>query len=79
VKDQQNNWVEEIEDIAGVVTNYFLIIFEAGDCSRMDECLSVVPQKVTTDMQETLSREFNAEEIKATLFQMAPTKALGPC
>ena len=77
-KDQQNNWVEEIEDIAGVVTNYFETIFEVGDCSRMDECLSAVPQKVTIDMQETLSREFSADEIKATLFQMGPTKAPGP-
>ena len=75
VKDQQNNWVEEIEDIAGVVTNYFETIFEASDCSRMDECLSAVPQKVTTDMQETLSREFSADEIKVALFQMGPTKA----
>ena len=50
VRDQQNNWVKEIEDITGVATNYFESIFEASDCSRMDECLSAVPQKVTTDM-----------------------------
>ena len=42
VKHQQNNWAEEIEDIAGVVTNYFETIFDAGDCSRMDERLSEV-------------------------------------
>ena len=78
VKDQQDNWVEDIEDIAGVVTNYFETIFEAGDYSRMEECLSAIPQKVTMDMQEILSREFSADEIKATLFQMGPTKAPGP-
>ena len=37
-----------------------------------------MPCKVTADMVETLSREFSAEEIKAALFQMGPTKALGP-
>ena len=42
MKHQQNNWAEEIEDIAGVVTNYFETIFDAGDCSRMDERLSEV-------------------------------------
>ena len=78
VRDQQNNWVEEIEDIAGVVTNYFETIIEAGDCRRMEECLSAITQKVTMEMQEILSREFSAYEIKAALFQMGPTKSPGP-
>ena len=29
-------------------------------------------------MQQTLTNEFNAEEIKSALFQMGPTRALGP-
>ena len=44
----------------------------------MEECLSAVSQKVSMDMQEILSREFSADEIKAALFQMEPTKAFGP-
>ena len=44
----------------------------------MDECLKVVPCKVTFDMQNILSSEFNAEEIKLALFQMGPTKAPRP-
>lgn len=43
----------------------------------MEECLSAVTQKVTTDMQEFLSSEFTTEEIKAILFQMGPTKTPG--
>ena len=34
--------------------------------------------KVTDDMQEFLSSEFTAEEVKVALFQMGPTKAPGP-
>ena len=78
VKDQHNNWVEEIEDIAGVATKYFENIFKSGACDRMDECLDVVQHKMTVDMQEILSKEYSADEIKAALFQMGPTKALGP-
>ena len=37
----------------------------------MDECLDVVPCKVTLD-------EFNADEIRVALFQIGPTKALRP-
>ena len=43
----------------------------------MDECLDAVPCKVTPDMQNILSSEFNADEIKVALFQMGPAKAPG--
>ena len=44
----------------------------------MEECLNAVQSKVTDDMQEFLSSEFTAEEVKVVLFQMGPTKAPGP-
>ena len=44
----------------------------------MEECLNLVSSKVTVDMQEVLSSEFTAEEVKVSLFQMGPTKTLGP-
>ena len=64
--------------MAGVAVQYFNNIFSSGPCTRIEECLEAVPQKVTLDMQQTLTNDFNAEEIKAALFQMGPTKALGP-
>ena len=78
VKDQHNNWVEEIEDIPGVATKYFENIFKSGACERLDECLEAVQHKVNVKMQEILSREYSVDEIKAVLFQMGPTKAPGP-
>ena len=44
----------------------------------MEECLNAVQSKMTDDMQEFLSSEFTAEEVKVALFQMGPTKAPGP-
>ena len=44
----------------------------------MDECLDAVPCKVTPNMQNILSTEFSANEIREALFQMEPTNALGP-
>ena len=44
----------------------------------MEECLNAASNKVTDDMQEVLSCEFTIEEVKVALFQMGPTKTLGP-
>lgn len=63
-----------MEDIAKVASDYF-DLFSAGPCDQMDECLDAVSCKVTHVMQNTLSSEFNAEEIRIALFQMGSTKA----
>ena len=70
--------MEEKEDIAEVATNYFNSLFNASTCSQMDECLNMVMSKVTPNMQQMLSSEFTADEIKSVVFQMGPTKAPGP-
>ena len=61
-----------------MATNYFENIFKVGECDRLEECQVVVHPKVSTDMWAILSSEYSPEEIKAALFQMEPTKALGP-
>ena len=70
--------MEEVEDIARVAVDYFDNLFSAGSCHQMEECLSTVSAKVTTDMQEMLSGDFTVDEIKEAVFQMGPTKAPGP-
>ena len=57
---------------------YFENMFKSGTCDRLDECIAAVPYKVTNDMQTILTGDYSAEEIKAALFQMGPTKAPGP-
>ena len=76
--DQQGNWCENIEEVAGVAVDYFNNMFSKGSCNWIEECLEAIQQKVTTEMQQTLSKDFNAEEVKVVVFQMGPTKAPGP-
>ena len=78
IRDQQNNWVEEMDDIVEVATEYFESIFSLGDSNIMEECIDSVPHKVTDDMREILSSEYSANEKKVALFQMGPTKAPEP-
>lgn len=78
IKDQQNVWVEEIDDIVAVATDYFKEIFISSTCDQMEECLNSVSHKVTPNMLEACSSDYSVEEIKATLFQTGPTKAPRP-
>ena len=68
IMDPQGNWLEELEDVAKVVVQYFNDMFSSSPCTRIDECLEAVPQKVTLDMQQALSYDFIAKEIKVALF-----------
>jgi hypothetical protein len=43
----------------------------------MDGLLDLVPNKVTTAMNEEFDKPYTAEEVKSALFQMAPSKAPG--
>ena len=77
LKDNDNNWVEDIQDIAGVATSYFQNMFRPGTCAQMEEWLNAVPHKITTEMHQLLTSDYSVDEIKAALFQMGPTKAPG--
>ena len=75
IKNGEDQWVEDMEDIVKVASDYFDNLFSAGPRDQMEECVNVVSRKVTPDMQQILSSEVSADEIKAALFQMGPTKA----
>ena len=78
IKNANGVWVEKVKEVAEVASNYFMNIFKAGTCDRMEDCLTTVPNKLTDDMREVLSRPYSSEEVKVALFQMGPTKAPGP-
>ena len=78
IQNAHGQWVEELEEVVKVVTDYFDNLFSAGAADQMEECLNAVPNKVTDNMQEVLLGEFTAKEVKVALFQMGPTKAPGP-
>ena len=67
-----------MDDVADVASDYFLDIFKASTCDRMEECLNTVNQKITDDMLEVLSKPYSNEEVKTVLLQMGLTKAPGP-
>ncbi|KAL0011169.1 hypothetical protein SO802_006277 [Lithocarpus litseifolius] len=78
IQNAHGQWVEELEEVVEVASDYFDNLFRPGVADQMEECLNAVPNKVIDNMQEVLLGEFTAEEVKEALFQMGPTKAPGP-
>ncbi|XP_075645798.1 uncharacterized protein LOC142616951 [Castanea sativa] len=68
IKYTKDAWMEEEEEIAVVATDYFDNLFTVGTCSQIDDYLNTVPHKLTPEMQQDLTSDFTAEEIKAALF-----------
>ena len=68
IKNVNGVWVEEVEEVAKVAYDYFMNIFTAGACDRMEECFNTVNHKITDDMLEVLSRLYSSKEVKTTLF-----------
>ena len=67
-----------MEEVADVAFDYFMNIFKANTCDKMEECLNVVNRRMIKDMLEVLSRSYSSEEVKVVLFQIGPTKSPGP-
>ena len=42
IKNLQDHWVEEVEDIANVAIEYFDNLFSASSCDQNEECLQTV-------------------------------------
>ena len=70
--------MEDMEDMEDVATGYFDNLFCASSCDQMEECIDVIPSKVTLEMQQMLSSDFTVEEVEVALFQMGPIKAPAP-
>ena len=64
--------------IASIATKYFKELFSTSSPTRMEEVADLVPGKVTQEMNEQLTKEFQKEEIIQAVRNMHPKKALSP-
>lgn len=78
--DANEIWQESPRGIERKVMEYFREIFWFQGIlqNAMGELLDMVALKITMEMNAELLRPYMEEEIKTTLFQMHPSKSLGP-
>ena len=61
-----------------IVINYYSNLFSSSNPSEFTELIEAVEPKVSQDMNNMLTRDFQGAEVKAALNQMYPLKAPGP-
>ncbi len=71
-------WCTDETQIEGIAVNYFEELFRSTQPANPNDTLSAVESVVTMDANQNLLRPFLAEEVRAALFQMHPSKAPGP-
>ncbi|XP_062100654.1 uncharacterized protein LOC133806581 [Humulus lupulus] len=78
----KQNWLKLVfwqDNLVGVFQDYFQSIFESGSptYADMDPVLNAIVPKVTSRMNDQLTRPYTGEDVRKALFQMNPSKSPG--
>lgn len=77
VVDDQGVRYMDIEDIEGIIVNYFTKLFLASSSLSMLDVLYCIKRYVYDDMNNALYKPYYKLEVKLAVKQMHPHKALG--
>lgn len=72
---ENGSWVEEDDEVKDVAVEFFRDLFTTSTPARIDKVVDKVSRRVTTVMNQNLTKDFTAVEIHRALHQMFPTKA----
>jgi hypothetical protein len=78
LKKLDDSFAEVEDEMANLSTTFYMDLYTSEGMEDMDHLLDSVPTKVTATMNDDLLKLFCPDEVKSALFQMFPTKALGP-
>jgi hypothetical protein len=70
--------VDDPAELKELVSNFYKDLYKTEGVTNMEAVLEHVPCKVTPSMNDILCAPYSADEVKAALFQMFPTKSPGP-
>lgn len=75
-----NQWITNDCGVRSIFLNYYQNLFTTSDPSQrdIDYALEGLEERVTEDMRNKMMAPYTADEVKHTLFGMAPWKAPGP-
>lgn len=78
LQDGERVWKHEFQDLSSTITGYFGGLFSSSMPENIEQVTSHLQPCVSDNDNHFLLREFIEDEITWVLFQMHPSKALGP-
>ena len=77
IRDEQDAWREQLEEIAIVIINYYKDLFSSSRWANSTNVLACVPSAIIDEMNASLCCDFVESEVYAAINQMATLKAHG--
>ena len=77
ILDENETWQEDDEKVEEVVVAYYNELFTTSQPTKFSELLQAIQPKVTPSMNQALTKNFKAVEVKLALKQMYPPKVPG--
>jgi hypothetical protein len=78
MKKDDGGWVEEDEEKRSFIANFFSELFRSNGGSSSPQLLNALHSKVTAGINESLLKEFMADEVKHALDGIGDLEAPGP-
>ena len=78
LEDDFGIWIEDEDQMGRMASSYFDAMFTTLNPTGFDEILSGLLPIVTDEMNDSLNKPYNAEEVLKALHQMAPLTTPGP-
>ncbi|GJT41078.1 reverse transcriptase [Tanacetum coccineum] len=78
LKDQDGRWIDNEEDVRGLVAHYFNDLFSTSSPQDCDSVVKDIDRSLTETDITSLEKQVTTTEVYEALMQMAPTKAPGP-
>lgn len=63
MKDDEDRWKDEHEDVEKIILTYFSTIFSTNHPKDFEASLSAVNRQVSDEMNEILLREFKEDKV----------------
>ena len=76
--NENNKWCTDENEVEAIAINYFAGLFRTNHPGDLMKVISAVNSIVTLKANQNLLRPYTEDEVSVALYQMHPSKALGP-